>query len=114
MAIRLNEKMAMERDLRRALENEEFELYYQPQIRLHDRQVIGMEALIRWRHPEKGMVSPSLFIPVAEQTGMIIPINEWVIRTACEQTKQLLDRFPDLSVSINLSPYEFESRRVCG
>ncbi|AGE20984.1 hypothetical protein GHH_c04190 [Geobacillus sp. GHH01] len=111
MAIRLNEKMAMERDLRRALENEEFELYYQPQIRLHDRQVIGMEALIRWRHPEKGMVSPSLFIPVAEQTGMIIPINEWVIRTACRQTKQLLDRFPHLSVSVNLSPYEFESRR---
>ncbi|WP_031206074.1 bifunctional diguanylate cyclase/phosphodiesterase [Geobacillus sp. A8] len=111
MADRLHEKMAMERDLRRALENGEFELYYQPQIRLYDRQVIGMEALIRWRHPEKGMVSPSLFIPVAEQTGMIIPINEWVIRTACEQTKQLLDRFPDLSVSINLSPYEFESRR---
>ncbi|EPR29429.1 MULTISPECIES: putative bifunctional diguanylate cyclase/phosphodiesterase [Geobacillus] len=111
MAIRLNEKMAMERDLRRALEHEEFELYYQPQIRLHDRQVIGMEALIRWRHPEKGMVSPSLFIPVAEQTGMIIPINEWVIRTACRQTKQLLDRFPHLSVSVNLSPYEFESRR---
>lgn len=111
MAGRLHEKMAMERDLRRALENGEFELYYQPQIQLYDRSVIGMEALIRWRHPEKGMVPPSLFIPVAEQTGMIIPINEWVIRTACRQTKQLLDQFPHLSVSVNLSPYEFESRR---
>ncbi|QNU27558.1 EAL domain-containing protein [Geobacillus sp. 46C-IIa] len=111
MADRLHEKMAMERDLRRALQNGEFELYYQPQIRLYDRQVIGMEALIRWRHPEKGMIPPSLFIPVAEQTGMIIPINEWVIRTACRQTKQLIDQFPHLSVSVNLSPYEFESRR---
>jgi len=111
MADRLHEKMVMERDLRRALQDGEFELYYQPQIRLYDRQVIGMEALIRWRHPEKGMIPPSLFIPVAEQTGMIIPINEWVIRTACRQTKQLIDQFPHLSVSVNLSPYEFESRR---
>ncbi|WP_049756673.1 putative bifunctional diguanylate cyclase/phosphodiesterase [Geobacillus thermodenitrificans] len=111
MADRLHEKMAMERDLRRALEREEFELYYQPQIRLYDRQVIGMEALVRWRHPEKGFIPPSLFIPIAEQTGMIIRINEWVIRTACQQTKQLIDQFPHLSVSVNLSPYEFESRR---
>lgn len=111
MANRLHENMAMERDLRRALERDEFELYYQPQIRLHDRSVIGMEALIRWRHPEKGMIPPSLFIPLAEQTGMIIPINEWVMRTACRQTKQLLSQFPHLSVSVNLSPYEFESRR---
>jgi diguanylate cyclase (GGDEF)-like protein/PAS domain S-box-containing protein len=111
MAHVLHEKIAMERELRRALEKGEFELYYQPQIRLDSGTVTGMEALIRWNHPEKGIISPSTFIPVAEQTGIIIPINEWVIRTACQQTKQLLEYFPNLSVSVNLSPYEFENRR---
>jgi diguanylate cyclase (GGDEF)-like protein/PAS domain S-box-containing protein len=111
MAHVLHEKIAMERELRRALEKGEFELYYQPQIRLDSGTVTGMEALIRWNHPEKGIISPYTFIPVAEQTGIIIPINEWVIRTACQQTKQLLEYFPNLSVSVNLSPYEFENRR---
>jgi EAL domain-containing protein (putative c-di-GMP-specific phosphodiesterase class I) len=101
----------MERELRRALEKGEFELYYQPQIRLDNGAITGMEALIRWNHPEKGIISPHTFIPVAEQTGIIIPINEWVIRTACRQTKQLLEYFPNLSVSVNLSCYEFENRR---
>lgn len=107
----IQEKIAMERELRRALEKGEFVLYYQPQIQLDTGMVTGMEALIRWNHPEKGLISPYAFISVAEQTGMIIPINEWVIRMACRQTKQLLKDFPNLSVSVNLSPYEFENRR---
>lgn len=107
----IQEKIATERELRRALEKEEFVLYYQPQIQLDTGMVTGMEALIRWNHPEKGLISPYAFISVAEQTGMIIPINEWVIRMACQQTKQLLKEFPNLSVSVNLSPYEFENRR---
>jgi diguanylate cyclase (GGDEF)-like protein/PAS domain S-box-containing protein len=107
----IQEKIATERELRRALEKGEFVLYYQPQIQLDTGMVTGMEALIRWNHPEKGLISPYAFISVAEQTGMIIPINEWVIRMACQQTKQLLEDFPNLSVSVNLSPYEFENRR---
>ncbi|MCZ0755661.1 putative bifunctional diguanylate cyclase/phosphodiesterase [Anoxybacillus sp. J5B_2022] len=108
----IHEKIQMERELRKALESEEFELYYQPQIQLTTGQVVGMEALIRWNHPERGMISPNKFIPIAEETGLIIPINEWVMETACRQTKQLLDQYPFLSVSVNLSPYEFESRRL--
>ncbi|MBB5324971.1 EAL domain-containing protein (putative c-di-GMP-specific phosphodiesterase class I) [Anoxybacillus tepidamans] len=108
----IHEKIQMERELRKALESGEFELYYQPQIQLTTGQVVGMEALIRWNHPEKGMIPPNKFIPIAEETGLIIPINEWVMETACCQTKQLLDQYPFLSVSVNLSPYEFESRRL--
>ncbi|ALF09512.1 bifunctional diguanylate cyclase/phosphodiesterase [Parageobacillus thermoglucosidasius] len=111
MTREIQEKIATEQELRRALEREEFVLYYQPQIQLDTGMVTGMEALIRWNHPEKGLISPYAFISVAEQTGMIIPINEWVIRMACQQTKQLLKDFPNLSVSVNLSPYEFENRR---
>ncbi|WP_027410753.1 putative bifunctional diguanylate cyclase/phosphodiesterase [Anoxybacteroides tepidamans] len=106
------EKINVERELRKALEAEEFELYYQPQIQLSTGQVVGMEALIRWNHPERGMISPNTFIPIAEETGLIIPINEWVMERACQQTKQLLEKHPSLSVSVNLSPYEFESRRL--
>lgn len=108
----IHEKIQMERELRKALELEEFEVYYQPQLQLQTGQVIGMEALIRWNHPEKGMIPPNKFIPVAEETGLIIPINEWVMETACRQTKELLAYYPHLTVSVNLSPYEFESRRL--
>ncbi|ANB64124.1 diguanylate cyclase domain protein [Anoxybacillus sp. B7M1] len=106
------EKIHMERELRKALEAEEFELHYQPQIQLQTGKVIGIEALIRWKHREKGMISPNAFIPIAEETGFIISINEWVMETACRQTKLLLHQYPSLSVSINLSPCEFESRKL--
>lgn len=108
----IHEKIQMERELRKALELEEFEVYYQPQIQLQTGKIVGMEALIRWNHPEKGMIPPNKFIPIAEETGLIIPINEWVMETACRQTKELLAHYPFLTVSVNLSPYEFESRRL--
>jgi len=108
----IHEKIQMERELRKALELEEFEVYYQPQIQLQTGKIVGMEALIRWNHPEKGMIPPNKFIPIAEETGLIIPINEWVMETACRQTKELLAQTPHLTVSVNLSPYEFESRRL--
>ncbi len=107
----IQEKMTIERELRRALQENEFELYYQPQIDLETEVITGMEALIRWNHPEKGIISPNKFIPIAEETGLVIPINEWVIKIACRQMKQLLKEYPFLSVSVNLSPYEFESKR---
>ncbi|MBF0563263.1 MAG: EAL domain-containing protein, partial [Alphaproteobacteria bacterium] len=94
--------------LRRALEQEEFVLHYQPQIDLRSGEVIGAEALIRWNHPEFGMVPPGRFIPVAEGNGLIVPIGEWVMREACRQMAVWQrDGLPDLVVAINLSALQF-------
>lgn len=103
-----NKRITLERDLRKAINNMEFELYYQPKLDVEKGKVIGYEALLRWHHPDKGIVSPLEFIPLAEETGLIIPIGEWVI---CESIKQLKewDRqgYPDLSIAINLSARQF-------
>lgn len=98
------ERLSMENELRRALERGEFELYYQPQYSLADGRIFGTEALIRWKSPERGLVSPGDFIPLAEDGGMIIPIGRWVLREACRQQKQWLDEGLDASVvSVNIS-----------
>jgi len=103
-----NKRITLERDLRKAINNMEFELYYQPKLDVEKGKVIGYEALLRWHHPDKGIVSPLEFIPLAEETGLIIPIGEWVI---CESIKQLKewDRqgHSDLSIAINLSARQF-------
>jgi diguanylate cyclase (GGDEF)-like protein/PAS domain S-box-containing protein len=102
------ERLQLEGDLRAALEQDQFELHYQPQVDLRTGKVIGVEALIRWNHPEFGMVAPSRFISLAEETGLIVPIGAWVIRTACAQNKawQRAGR-GNLKVAVNLSARQF-------
>lgn len=96
----------LELDMRRAVENGEFQLYYQPIVSLRERRVTSFEALMRWRHPTRGFVSPGDFIPLAEETGLIVPIGEWAMRQACADAA----RWPnDLRVAINLSPVQFRS-----
>ncbi|WP_187119015.1 sensor domain-containing protein [Bacillus marasmi] len=97
------EKLKIENALRRAVEQDEFRLYYQPKINVSTGHVYGMEALIRWYHPELGIVSPDRFIPVAEQTGLINEIGEWVLWTACQKNMLLLEQGYRLSVSVNVS-----------
>lgn len=98
--------LKLETDLRRAVERGEFEAFYQPIISLSSEQIAGFEALIRWRHPERGMIPPETFIPIAEETGLIIPIGRWIMREACKQVSHWHRQFPNrprLSVTVNLS-----------
>jgi predicted signal transduction protein with EAL and GGDEF domain len=101
-------RLALEASLRGALERGELELHYQPQVDA-DRRMIGVEALLRWQHPELGMVPPSEFIPLAEETGLIVPIGDWVLRTACAQLEAWHRAgYADLHVAVNLSARQFE------
>jgi len=104
MTQRAQEKLNLERSLRRALENGEFEIWYQPQVNLHSGRLLGAEALIRWRDPENGLVSPDAFIPVAERTGLIIPIGAWVVEEVCAQVVRWREQgWFDGRVAINVS-----------
>ncbi|MBY6015104.1 EAL domain-containing protein [Qipengyuania gaetbuli] len=100
------QRRQMELDLRRAISDGEFELFFQPLYSLTEEKLKGFEALIRWNHPKRGMVPPVEFIPLAEETGLILPIGEWVIREACHQASQWDD---DLAVAVNISPKQFSS-----
>nr|HMN30034.1 EAL domain-containing protein [Caldilineaceae bacterium] len=103
-------RIELENDLRLALERQEFELYYQPILALPDERLTGFEALIRWHHPERGLVSPAEFIPIAEETGWIIPIGQWVLREACRQLYEWQTQFPSqspLMMSVNISGKQF-------
>jgi diguanylate cyclase (GGDEF)-like protein/PAS domain S-box-containing protein len=104
MAVATRERMALETSLRPALARGEFELHYQPRIDLRSMQMVGMEALIRWNHPRRGLVSPAQFIPIAEETGLIAQIGRWVLHEACMQTRRLMTEFKrEICVSVNVS-----------
>lgn len=113
MDVLASERQQMESQLSSALENLEFQLYYQPQVNLITGRVIGAEALIRWHNPQLGMVQPDKFIGIAEDTGLIIPIGEWVLKTACTQAKAWQDasRLP-IRISVNLSARQFRQENL--
>ncbi|PKM33727.1 MAG: diguanylate cyclase [Gammaproteobacteria bacterium HGW-Gammaproteobacteria-12] len=110
-----NYKLFVENNLRRALTQSELEVFYQPKLCLKNGQLLGMEALLRWHHPEKGMIRPDQFISVAEETGLIIPIGKWVVRQACRMSKQIAAiGMGELQVAINLSPKQFSDPDLVG
>ncbi|MGQ0658200.1 MAG: EAL domain-containing protein [Chromatiales bacterium] len=107
MNAQARERLLLENSLRRAIERKELVLHYQPQIDLHTNQITGVEALVRWQHPERGLVAPAEFIPIAEETGLIAPIGDWVLRTACQQLKiWQANGLPALRMAVNLSVRE--------
>ncbi len=114
MTVNAAERLALENDLRQALARQELLLHYQPQVSLASGVITGVEALLRWRHPVHGMVSPAKFIPLAEETGLILPIGEWVLRTACTQARAWVDAGRPLRVAVNLSARQFRQPGLDG
>jgi diguanylate cyclase (GGDEF)-like protein/PAS domain S-box-containing protein len=111
MSAQALERLQLEIDLRQAIKREQLYLCYQPLVNLESGRIIGAEALLRWQHPTRGLVSPDEFIPIAEETGMILPIGQWVLRQACRQAREWHSAFPDgetLKISINLSAKQLE------
>jgi diguanylate cyclase (GGDEF)-like protein len=106
MGQRMEARRELDRDLRRALAEGQFEIHYQPLVNLERERICGLEALLRWNHPERGRVSPLQFIPLAEETGLIVPIGEWVLRQACAEATSWPD---DVKVAVNVSPAQFKS-----
>jgi len=107
------ERAALEGDLRRAIDSEEFVLYYQPKVDVASQAIVGVEALVRWRHPEQGIVPPWKFIPLAEETGLIADIGQWVLRAACQQMQSWrMQGLPRLTLSVNVSGAQFANGRV--
>ncbi|WP_184664794.1 EAL domain-containing protein [Texcoconibacillus texcoconensis] len=104
-----SEKLKIEKQLRKAVDYGNFELYFQPQIDLSQKEVFGVEALLRWNDPTLGNISPGQFIPIAEETGLIIPMGDWVIEQACQKAKQWVDRgLFNIQMAINISPLQFQ------
>ncbi|OGT19357.1 MAG: hypothetical protein A2V90_08780 [Gammaproteobacteria bacterium RBG_16_57_12] len=107
------DRLKLESSLRRAIERQEFLLHYQPQVEMATGKIIGAEALLRWQHPERGMVAPMEFIPLLEETGLIGPVGEWVLRTACHQARHwYVDGFKSLRISANLSGRQFQDPKL--
>jgi diguanylate cyclase (GGDEF)-like protein len=109
MGTRSSERLQIEADLRKGLERNELEVHYQPFYSLDEQRIVGAEALVRWRHPVHGLISPMTFIPMAEETGLILPLGRFVLEQACQQIRSIRDRLDvELPISINLSPRQFE------
>ncbi len=108
LKLRSTERLVMENRLRVALDHEEFALHYQPQVDPRTGRIVGLETLLRWRHPDKGLLPPAAFIGLAEETGLIVPIGAWVLQTACAQAKAWQERgHPPVRIGVNLSPKQF-------
>jgi diguanylate cyclase (GGDEF)-like protein len=113
MNVKAQNRLTLENSLHTAIENGELHLHYQPRVDLHSGAVVGMEALARWNHPELGPVSPGEFIPIAEETGLIIPLGEWVLHEACRQTQEWNEAgYAALTVAVNLSARQFELQNI--
>ncbi len=113
MNARAFERLSLEVNLRRAIEENQFLLFYQPKVDAMTGKILGVEALIRWKHPELGMISPAEFIPVAEQTGLIIPIGQWIFEESCRFIKSMLDKgLPSLSIAVNISGTQFNEKNL--
>ncbi|MFA7059751.1 MAG: EAL domain-containing protein [Pedobacter sp.] len=113
MNVKVLERMILENSMRKALEREEFFLVYQPQIDVRSGKIVGMEALLRWNHPDMGLLAPDRFIYLAEETGLIIPIGEWVLQTACRQNKAWQDEgLPPVKIAVNLSGKQFDQQTL--
>jgi diguanylate cyclase (GGDEF)-like protein len=113
MNSRAFERLSLESSLRQALDREEFRVYYQPRVEISSGKLLSFEALVRWQHPELGLVSPGQFIPLAEETGLIVPMGEWVLRTACAQNRAWQDEGLDpVRVSVNLSSLQFQQANL--
>lgn len=111
MNVRVEHRINMERDLRLALKRDEFELYFQPQIQVSSGGIVGLEALIRWHHPQEGLMSPDRFIPLAESCGLIVPVGQWVLRAACEQVRRMQDAgIQGVKVAVNVSARQLNDR----
>jgi EAL domain-containing protein (putative c-di-GMP-specific phosphodiesterase class I) len=107
------ERLMLETNLRKALERHEFVLHYQPKVDLRSGQITGVEALLRWNQPDLGMLSPTQFIPLAEETGLIVPIGRWVLKTACEQHMAWRrEGLPPVCMAVNLSPRQFQHEHL--
>ncbi|RUS43563.1 GGDEF domain-containing phosphodiesterase [Cohnella sp. AR92] len=108
-------RLQLQHELMKALQNQEFLLHYQPQYELASGRIVGMEALVRWHHPKRGLVPPGEFIPAAEDSGIIVPLGDWVIQEACRQNKEWQDAgLPPIPVSVNLSARQFSQRNLIG
>jgi EAL domain-containing protein (putative c-di-GMP-specific phosphodiesterase class I) len=108
MNVKVVERMILESSMRRAVERDEFVLLYQPQVDVNTRKIVGFEALLRWEHPDLGFLAPDKFISLAEETALIVPIGEWVLREACRQAKAWQDAgLPKVKVAVNLSGRQF-------
>ncbi len=114
MSDEVREGMTLERDLRLALERDEFSLHYQPKIEASDGRISGVEALLRWHHPERGMVSPDTFIPIAEESNLITSLGSWVLEQACLQLEQWRNQGLAVTMAVNLSPKQFSDPKLVG